>query len=193
MGTRNVTIIKFNEQERVRQYGQWDGYPTTALASIVEFLKTDGAIEKLKNNLPKCTLVPEDKFQYPDNFDRIGNEVYKYYQLLRELNYNERIDKVAEVFKVSRDDVFSYYLATRDTGYTIPNLLVTSMADNANEIVLKEAYTNECDWQIEAVNVIDLDTNHITSIWHGEKMEWGFDCLPDDDEIVKFEHNDEED
>ena len=109
------------------------------------------------------------------------------------MNYDERIDKVVEVLEVGRDDVFNYYLATRDTGYTIPNLLVTSMADKADEIILKKAYTNKCDWQIEAVNIIDLDASRITSIWHGETMTWDFDCLPDDDEIKKFEHDDEED
>ena len=76
MGTRNVTIIKYEGKEKVRQYGQWDGYPTCALANIVAFLKTDGAIEKLKANLSKVVMVPEEYSIYPKEFDEICRAYY---------------------------------------------------------------------------------------------------------------------
>lgn len=184
MGTRNVTIIKYNGEERVRQYGQWDGYPTTALASIVKFLKTDGAIAKLKRNVMKCKLVPENQFVYPENFESIAKAVWADYTAVLKLpTYEEKLRNI----NVPRADMFKYYLATRDTGYDIPELLTTSVADNTNEIVLQQAYTDKLDWQIEAVNIIDLDKECITSYWRGKEMTWGFGSLPDEKEIEKFE------
>lgn len=188
MGTRNVTIIKYNGVEMVRQYGQWDGYPTEALAKIVKFLKTDGAIEHLKRNLPKCVLTPEEKFKYPDNFDAIGKEIYnKYISLIGLKTYEEKLCNI----NYTKADMFKYYCATRDTGYNIPELLTTSAADEAVVIMLSKAYTNKIDWQIEAVNIIDLDNKRIISYWHDAKAEWSFDNLPSDDEIKMFENGKE--
>lgn len=187
MGTRNVTVIRYNGEEKVRQYGQWDGYPTAALASIVEFLKTNGNIEHLKQNLAKCRLVPEEEFVYPANFDEVGERVFKEYMNFFKLTWSERMEKCIELFDFSKKDILEYYLTTRDTGYCIPDILITNAADEAAEIVLQKTYTNECDWQIEAVNTIDLDTNRITSCWHENKMTWDFDCLPDDEAIERFE------
>lgn len=39
MGTRNSTIVTLNNEIKVAQYGQWDGYPTGQGATIQEFLK----------------------------------------------------------------------------------------------------------------------------------------------------------
>lgn len=187
MGTRNVTIIKYNGEEKVRQYGQWDGYPTCALATIVKFLKTDGAIEHLKRNLVKCKLVPEEQFVWPKKFDTIGDAVFKNYTSLLKLKYNDRIESMVRNSTFSTQDIFEYYLATRDTGYNIPDLLITSAADEATEIVLEKNYTDKINWQIEAVNVIDLDAERVISYWHKEMMERSFDDLPDDDAIEQFD------
>lgn len=184
MGTRNVTIIKFEGKEKVRQYGQWDGYPTCALANIVEFLKTEGAIEKLKANLPKVVMVPEEYSIYPREFDEICQAYYKigYIRGLKELK-----NALAEKTGFDKSTIFKYFLATRDTGYQIPNVLVMEEADKAEDIVVQRAYTDKLDWQIEAVNVIDLDRNVIRSYWDDKMEEWNFDALPDETEIEVFE------
>lgn len=39
MGTRNLTIVKVDDEVRVVQYGQWDGYPTGQGETIQEFLR----------------------------------------------------------------------------------------------------------------------------------------------------------
>lgn len=185
MGTRNVTIIRYNGKERVRQYGQWDGYPTAALASIVKFIKTDGAIEKLRQNVMKCKLVSEEKFKYPANFEDIAKELLKDH--MNHLKYPTYEEKLGRSINYTKTEMFKYYLATRDTGYDIPWLLTTSAADKANEIILKKAYTDKCDWQIEAVNIIDLDVGMVTSYWHNKQANFGFNCLPTMDQLEKFE------
>lgn len=185
MGTRNVTIIKYKGKEMVRQYGQWDGYPTGALASIVNFLKVDGTIEHLKRNLPKVELVSEDTIIYPTEFDEICKAYYK-------IGYTDCIEAKRDALAVatgfSKDAIFKYLLATRDTGYQIPHVLILEEADNAEKIILQKAYTDKVDWQIEAVNVIDLDRECVRSYWRSATMrEYSFNALPNETEIEEFE------
>lgn len=184
MGTRNVTIIKLNGEEKVRQYGQWDGYPTSALANIVEFLKEDGTIEHLERNVFKCKFAPEDVNTFPKKAQEIVEATYKIGYIS---DKREKMEKLAAYTNIRMDIIFKYMLATRDTGYEIPRVLIMPEADAASEIILCKAYTNECDWQIEAVNIIDLDSKSIISYWHGTKAVWDFDCLPDEKEIEQFE------
>jgi hypothetical protein len=40
MGTRNVMTVILNKQVKVRQYCQWDGYPTGQGADIAEFIQS---------------------------------------------------------------------------------------------------------------------------------------------------------
>lgn len=52
MGTRNLTLVQLNNEYRVAQYGQWDGYPSYTGINILKFLRTmdkNKFIEKLKN------------------------------------------------------------------------------------------------------------------------------------------------
>ena len=185
MGTRNVTIIKQNGKELVRQYGQWDGYPTGALASIVNLLKIDGVIEHLKRNLPKVQLVSENTGIYPAKFDEISRAYYK-------IVYTDCIEAQRDALAVAtgftKEVIFKYLLATRDTGFQILDVLILDEADNADEIVLQKAYTSKVDWQIEAVNVVDLDRECIRSYWHDDMREYSFSDLPDETEIADFEH-----
>lgn len=185
MGTRNVTIIKQNGKELVRQYGQWDGYPTGALSSIVEFLKTDGAIDKLKQNLPKVELVSESCSIYPKEFDEISRVYFSGGFYPRTIK--EKMDHLALKTGLDKEIIFRYLLSTRDTGYQILDVLILDEADVAEKIVLQKTYTDKVDWQIEAVNVVDLDRECIRSYWHDNMREYNFDALPNEAEIEEFE------
>lgn len=39
MGTRNLTIVILDNEIRIAQYGQWDGYPGGQGATVLEFLR----------------------------------------------------------------------------------------------------------------------------------------------------------
>ena len=52
MGTRHLTIvIDENNETKVAQYGQWDGYPAGQGTTVVEFLRMKGNLELLKEKL----------------------------------------------------------------------------------------------------------------------------------------------
>lgn len=52
MGTRNITRVISNNQLKVCQYCQWDGYPTGAGRSIIDFIRNtddDHMVERLEH------------------------------------------------------------------------------------------------------------------------------------------------
>lgn len=53
MGTRNLTIVVYNQEVKVAQYGQWDGYPEGQGITLLSFLKDTSKVETLKQVLPK--------------------------------------------------------------------------------------------------------------------------------------------
>lgn len=53
MGTRNLTIIKVDNEIKVAKYCQWDGYPTGQGKSIAEFIQNGLDLKKLKANVRK--------------------------------------------------------------------------------------------------------------------------------------------
>jgi len=66
MGTRHIILVKLDNEYKVAQYGQWDGYPSGQGADILSFLKESNNIEKLKNNLSKVRF--KDK-AFLDSYD----------------------------------------------------------------------------------------------------------------------------
>ena len=61
MGTRHLICVVSDNQYRIAQYGQWDGYPEGQGAAILEFLKSPMA-KQLKNNLERCSWITNDEY-----------------------------------------------------------------------------------------------------------------------------------
>ena len=53
MGTRSLTVVVHNNEVKVAQYGQWDGYPKGQGKTLLSFLKDASKVETLKQLLPK--------------------------------------------------------------------------------------------------------------------------------------------
>jgi hypothetical protein len=58
MGTRNLSMVIYDNKIKVAQYSQWDGYPTGNGSMILEFLnKEDFDLEKFKSKISNvCPL-----------------------------------------------------------------------------------------------------------------------------------------
>jgi len=41
MGTRHITQVRYGDEIRVSQYGQWDGYPAGQGLTVFRFLKSE--------------------------------------------------------------------------------------------------------------------------------------------------------
>ena len=67
MGTRNLTIVKHNEEIKVAQYCQWDGYPDSAGLHILNFLQKRNK-EDFKHNLEQCSWATEEDLEKAEEF-----------------------------------------------------------------------------------------------------------------------------
>jgi len=79
MGTRNLTIVKENEQYKVAQYGQWDGYPSGQGSTVLNFLKISNLdiFKERLNAVYYLTKEDLDKRQY--NLDVSALELKELY------------------------------------------------------------------------------------------------------------------
>lgn len=60
MGTRNLTIVIVNNETKVAQYGQWDGYPGGQGITALEFLRT-ADLQQFKNKLSNVKWLSDEE------------------------------------------------------------------------------------------------------------------------------------
>jgi len=156
MGTRNLTIVKFNGETKVAQYGQWDGYPTGQGAAIVDFLKKKTNIKKLKKNLSKVRFSDQDG---------VDKEMFESYNKNAPTWSNEPDNRTPEQIRW-----FNTYM-TRDLGADILNSIANS---KDKEIILRNEEDYKKDSGCEFYYEIDLDDETV-SVNGGKKYpfsEW---------------------
>lgn len=150
MGTRNLTIVKFNGEVKVAQYGQWDGYPTGQGQTIADFLKEKVNIEKLKKNISKVRFIePEGKdkdflTEYNKNAPRWSSDP------------DNRTDEQKRWFNTYR---------TRDLGASI----LQSIANSEDEEIL---LNNEIDFKKDGLLCeywYEIDLDKETVVVNGSK------------------------
>lgn len=160
MGTRNLTIIIKDNEIKLSQYGQWDGYFSYTGKKFIEFVK---------NNLQGKT-----KKQQKWKIEEFVKKVNKLKPITKEY-FNKLIDisdnlKDKEGYTIPFNQLFPQL--SRDTGVKILNIInELKTYDFKNESKFPVFIDIDCDW-IEYIYVINLDTQEIymltTNEFNGE-------------------------
>jgi hypothetical protein len=146
MGTRNLTIIKIDNEIKVAQYGQWDGYPTGQGKTIAKFFS-----------------------QYGQNIDEFKTKV-RNLRWLSKKEHNAILKKYTTKgwMTIDQGNKFNRYYPhlTRDNGakilFYIMNKKIKGLINNID--FLKDGLF--CEWAYE----IDLDNNIITVLKSGNNI-----------------------
>lgn len=141
MGTRSLTVVQHNNQIKVAQYGQWDGYPKGQGITLLSFLKDASKVEALKELLPKVRFQTKEDIQELTSFLKsIGCE--------------------NGWMNIEQGNLFrnKYPMHHRDVGGEILDLIL--LHKDSNEIILTDTYyfaTDSlwCEWAY----VVDFDKN----------------------------------
>lgn len=140
MGTRNLTVVKYNNDIKIAQYGQWDGYPEGQGRVIVDFLMGDGNVEKLKEKLGRVRFI-----------DHEGQDK-KFIE-----SYNEKAPSFSSDPDNRSDEEKEWWdtFMTRDLGAEILKNVANS---NKEEIILNDSFDFGNDSLFcEYAYVVDLD------------------------------------
>ena len=62
MGTRNLTAVVKDGEYKIAQYGQWDGYPEGQGTTVYHFIKGEGNLVKLENNLVNVRWATDEDY-----------------------------------------------------------------------------------------------------------------------------------
>ena len=104
MGTRNLTIVVHNQEVKIAQYGQYDGFPNYLGVKLLKFFSNPENTKNLKEILPKVRLWNEQDQKLQDEFlesigckngilnDKQKEEFKKKYPF----RYRERYGKLTE-------------------------------------------------------------------------------------------------
>lgn len=71
MGTRNVTMVILDQDIKVAQYGQWDGYPSGQGLIILNFLKNNlDKLDFFKDKLHKLSFITKEELEAIDDWPK---------------------------------------------------------------------------------------------------------------------------
>ena len=131
MGTRNLTIVHKNDEYKVAQYGQWDGYPEGLGATLLKFLKNVN-MDSFRNVIDNVSFYTKEELEDIDKYiDDMRKDIpnYEWQRYFPHLS--------------------------RDTGGDILNLITFKGVNKVNNSIDFAADSLFCEWAY----VIDLDTN----------------------------------
>ena len=142
MGTRHLTIVQKNNEYKVAQYGQWDGYPEGAGSEILDFcrrhLSTEAGRNAFSEKVLKCKFIAGARIE----------------NLIRSVQQKDEYNGYDENCSPKWTKVYPQF--SRDTGNEVLSLILNSENGLALEDTLsfiKESLFCEWAW------VIDLDKN----------------------------------
>ena len=125
MGTRHLIEVVSNNETKVAQYGQWDGYPSGQGVDILTFLRVH-RIDVFKKAVDKCVFIDDAKIRqyYVDAGDSPDNT-------------SGFIDfRIAENFKRMHPAL------SRDAGADVLNIIIDNDLDGAGFLCINPTATH---------------------------------------------------
>lgn len=139
MGTRHLISVVKDNNYKVAQYGQWDGYPEGQGLVVLNFLR-DCDIDKFKSQVDKCKFIEDENF-FKNAYKELG------------INPRDGLITMEEADRFAAE----YPQLSRDMGgkilnfiYNNDNVLLENSIDFANDSLF-------CEW----VYVVDLDNKKL--------------------------------
>jgi hypothetical protein len=77
MGTRHLILVQLDNEYKIAQYGQWDGYPTGTGKDIVNILK-EIDLKVLKTKLREYTLLVPEDMAFNEDIEKMNNEDFQF-------------------------------------------------------------------------------------------------------------------
>lgn len=180
MGTRNSTLVKINNEYKVAQYGQWDGYPSGQGVTILEILRNCN-LDELKEKCSKVTQIKSSKL------DKLWKQAH---DLVGEKEKETDIEflkgmvsiKVADKFKEINPHLH------RDCGGEILQHILNGVNEVAWDLgfAMGESGFFGCEW----CYVVDFDKN-VLQVYNGNcnpeylLKEFDLNSLPDEEEFLR--------
>lgn len=139
MGTRNLTMVISNNQTKVAQYGQWDGYPDGVGLGVLEFIRGVD-LPEFKKNIDKIKWLTDEQI---DEINKTESWDTKYPYLSRDAS-----SEVLNAIHYGKMNIGSNYNGVSQIDVSVIGLLN------------KEGFAKDslfCEWGY----VIDLDKNSL--------------------------------
>ena len=156
MGTRHLTVVIKDDEIKLSQYGQWDGYFTYSGTKFLEFVK-----ENLQSKSKKRQKYRIEKFgEKIDTLQKVDEKTIQEVRAIREkYSFDNTLNK--SQFAIPFNIMFPQF--SRDTGVEILNIIMKIQAYMFNPnykfpVVLEFDEGISCT---EFIHVINLDTEEI--------------------------------
>ena len=196
MGTRGTLHVYVNDELKIRQYNQWDSYPTWQFKRICDFVRDEDNLSILADKLRQTRFFTKEEMKMVLEFDK-----YKGFKGMNKLDYDD-----------FRKIVSAYNLINRDYGSDILWQIVALCKNIGLDDYPKYLYGLP-DWAMltddednglageEGNYVINLRTEPNPSIhsedlkvhftlsgdWHDIEREFPEDYIPTQEEIEQWE------
>ena len=138
MGTRNKTRVYLDDELRVNQYGQWDGYPTGMGEVVMQFCRSAW---NMANLVGKLSHERGCEFINPETADSV-DRVLTFIPVHMGMKDAEDVGKLMDTTPFSRDwgSQILYYIAFGPYGMVIPNNKPES-DDDEDRLFIEGIYT----------------------------------------------------
>ena len=174
MGTRGTLRVYLDGKLKIRQYNQWDSYPTGQLAGICRFIASENNRKVLVNRLKHLAFYTDEEV---DSFDKEGANEFEKAKYM----YTTNRDWGSNILNLLCIMPSSYYGGKTEEGEDIHYKL----ADWARVFDEEDLPDQEGNY------ILYLHSNSFTfSIsgdWHGVTMIYGLSELPDEESLRRWE------